>query len=160
MSDQTVKPYLIRALYEWCVESGYTPHLVVRVNAKTRVPMAYVRDGEIVLNIGPLATHRLTMDNDWILFNARFKGESQEIAIPMSAVIGIYAKETGYGMGFAPGPVDAPGAEVGPPDEEASFKSDTRDLRLLQGSGAPASEPDVAKPETSERRRPTLTVVK
>ncbi|MCZ2133947.1 MAG: ClpXP protease specificity-enhancing factor [Burkholderiales bacterium] len=103
MSQQSAKPYLVRALYEWCVEQGYTPHLAVRVNARTRVPTGFVKDGEIVLNIGPLATHQLTMDTEWILFNARFGGASQEVAVPFSAVVGIFAKETGYGMGFEPG---------------------------------------------------------
>ena len=103
MSQQSAKPYLVRALYEWCVEQGYTPHLAVRVNARTRVPPGFVKDGEIVLSIGPLATHQLTMDTEWILFNARFGGASQEVAVPFSAVVGIFAKETGYGMGFEPG---------------------------------------------------------
>ncbi len=102
MSEQSAKPFLVRGLYEWCVEQGYTPYLAVRVNAKTRVPTAFVKNGEIVLNVGPLATHQLKMDNDWVLFNARFNGTSQEVAVPFSAVIGIFAKETGYGMGFQP----------------------------------------------------------
>ena len=102
MSEQSAKPFLVRALYEWCVEQGYTPYLAVRVDAKTRVPMEFVKNGEIVLNVGPLATHKLTMDNDWVLFNARFNGTSQELAVPFAAVIGIFAKETGYGMGFQP----------------------------------------------------------
>lgn len=111
MSEQSAKPYLVRALYEWCVEQGYTPYLAVRVNAKTRVPTAFVKNGEIVLNVGPLATHQLTMDNEWTLFNARFNGTSQEVAVPFSAVIGIFAKETGYGMGFQPA-LDAAGSDV------------------------------------------------
>ncbi|MBL8309584.1 MAG: ClpXP protease specificity-enhancing factor [Burkholderiales bacterium] len=111
MSEQSAKPYLVRALYEWCVDQGYTPYLAVRVNGKTRVPAAFVKNGEIVLNVGPLATHQLTMDNDWVLFNARFNGVSQEVAVPFSAVIGIFAKETGYGMGFQP-MLDAAGTEA------------------------------------------------
>ena len=102
MSEQSAKPYLVRALYEWCVEQGYTPYLAVRVDPQTRVPVQFVKDGEIVLNVGPLATHKLTMDNGWVLFNARFNGTSQEVAVPFTAVIGIFAKETGYGMGFQP----------------------------------------------------------
>ena len=111
MSEQSAKPYLVRALYEWCVEQGYTPYLAVRVNALTRVPTSFVKNGEIVLNVGPLATHKLTMDNEWTLFNARFNGTSQEVAVPFSAVIGIFAKETGYGMGFQPA-LDAAGSEA------------------------------------------------
>jgi stringent starvation protein B len=111
MSEQSAKPFLVRALYEWCVEQGYTPYLAVRVDAKTRVPNGFVKNGEIVLNVGPLATHQLTMDNDWVLFNARFNGESQEVAVPFAAVIGIFAKETGYGMGFQP-TLDAAGSDA------------------------------------------------
>ncbi len=101
MSEATAKPYLIRALYEWCADQGFTPYLAVRVTPQTRVPTNFVRDGEITLNISATATQRLTMDNEWILFNARFNGVSQEVAVPMAAVMGLYARETGYGMGFA-----------------------------------------------------------
>ncbi len=111
MSEQSAKPFLVRALYEWCVEQGYTPYLAVRVDAKTRVPTGFVKNGEIVLNVGPLATHQLTMDNNWVLFNARFNGQSQEVAVPFAAVIGIFAKETGYGMGFQP-TLDAAGSDA------------------------------------------------
>jgi stringent starvation protein B len=101
VSEATAKPYLIRALYEWCGDQGFTPYLAVRVTPQTRVPTNFVRDGEITLNISATATQRLTMDNEWILFNARFNGVSQEVAVPMAAVMGLYARETGYGMGFA-----------------------------------------------------------
>ena len=70
----STKPYLLRALYEWCIDNSQTPHLVVWVNEHTRVPMQYVRDNEIVLNIGPTASHNLNIDNDWISFSARFGG--------------------------------------------------------------------------------------
>ena len=118
MSEQSAKPFLVRALYEWCVEQGYTPYLAVRVDPKTRVPIEFVKNGEIVLNVGPLATHKLTMDNDWVLFNARFNGTSQEVAVPFAAVIGIFAKETGYGMGFQP-TLDAAESDNGQPVELA-----------------------------------------
>lgn len=119
MSEQSAKPYLVRALYEWCVEQGYTPYLAVRVDPQTRVPVQFVKNGEIVLNVGPLATHKLTMDNDWVLFNARFNGTSQEVAVPFTAVIGIFAKETGYGMGFQP-TLDAAESDNGQPLPVAS----------------------------------------
>ena len=119
MSEQSAKPYLVRALYEWCVEQGYTPYLAVRVDPQTRVPVQFVKDGEIVLNVGPLATHKLTMDNGWVLFNARFNGTSQEVAVPFTAVIGIFAKETGYGMGFQP-TLDAAESDNGQPVKIAS----------------------------------------
>src|SRR5580765_8142599 len=90
MSEAAAKPYLIRALYEWCGDAGYTPYLAVKVDEQTRVPTAYVKNGEIVLNLSSNATHKLTMDNQWIQFNARFGGVSHEIAVPMHAVTGIF----------------------------------------------------------------------
>ena len=100
MSEQSAKPYLVRALCEWCADNGLTPYLAVKVNGQTRVPQAYVRNGEIVLNISANATRKLKIDNEWVSFNARFGGASQEVSVPMSAVAGIFAKETGYGFAF------------------------------------------------------------
>lgn len=100
MSEQSAKPYLIRAICEWCADNGLTPYLAVKVNAQTRVPAAYVKNGEIMLNISRGATRRLTVDNDWVQFTARFNGASQEVAVPMAAVAGIFAKESGYGFAF------------------------------------------------------------
>ena len=100
MSEQSAKPYLVRAICEWCADNGLTPYLAVRVNPQTKVPAAYVKNGEIVLNVSASATRRLTIDNDWIQFTARFNGVSQEVAVPMGAVAGIFAKETGYGFAF------------------------------------------------------------
>ena len=145
MSEQSAKPYLVRALYEWCVEQGYTPYLAVRVNSKTRVPAAFVKNGEIVLNVGPLATHQLKMDNDWVLFNARFNGASQEVAVPFAAVIGIFAKETGYGMGFQP-TLDAAGTE----STEAAAEAATDDnSNTPAGSAATAAAPAPGKGKVS-----------
>ena len=101
MSEQSAKPYLVRAICEWCADNGLTPYLAVKVDARTRVPAAFVKNGEIVLNISAAATRRLTVDNDWVQFNARFAGVSQEVSVPMSAVSGVFAKETGYGFAFA-----------------------------------------------------------
>jgi stringent starvation protein B len=100
MSEQSAKPYLVRAICEWCADNGLTPYLAVRVNERTRVPAAYVKNGEIVLNVSTSATRRLTIDNGWVRFSARFSGTSQEVAVPMDAVAGIFAKETGYGFAF------------------------------------------------------------
>ncbi len=100
MSEQSAKPYLIRAICEWCADNGLTPYLAVKVNAQTRVPVAHVKNGEIVLNISRGATRRLTIDNDWVRFAARFNGASQEVAVPIGAVSGIFAKESGYGFAF------------------------------------------------------------
>ena len=138
MSEQSAKPFLVRALYEWCVEQGYTPYLAVRVDQKTRVPNAFVKNGEIVLNVGPLATHKLTMDNDWVLFNARFNGTSQEVAVPFAAVIGIFAKETGYGMGFQP-TLDAAESDNGQTTVDAPHAAD-EPLKLVAPKPAGASK--------------------
>ncbi|MBS0321295.1 MAG: ClpXP protease specificity-enhancing factor [Proteobacteria bacterium] len=100
MSEQSAKPYLVRAICEWCADNGLTPYLAVKVNAHTRVPQGYVKNGEIVLNISHSATRKLTIDNDWIQFTARFSGVSQEVSVPLAAVAGIFAKETGYGFAF------------------------------------------------------------
>lgn len=96
----STKPYLVRALHEWCTDNGLTPHLLVTVNAQTRVPMAYVKDGEIVLNLNYSATKGLVLDNDAITFSARFNGASTNLYIPMSAVRGLFARENGQGMFF------------------------------------------------------------
>jgi stringent starvation protein B len=101
MSEQSAKPYLVRAICEWCADNGLTPYVAVKVDARTRVPAAFVKNGEIVLNISTTATRRLTIDNDRVQFNARFAGVSQEVSVPMDAVSGVFAKETGYGFAFA-----------------------------------------------------------
>jgi stringent starvation protein B len=101
MSEKSAKPYLIRAICEWCADNGLTPYLAVKVNGETRVPSAYVKNGEIVLNISSGATRRLTVDNERVQFTARFNGVSQEVSVPMATVSGIFARETGYGFAFA-----------------------------------------------------------
>ncbi|MEJ5209950.1 MAG: ClpXP protease specificity-enhancing factor [Burkholderiales bacterium] len=112
MFEPSTKPYLIRAIYEWCVDQGYTPYLAVQVDARTRVPMEYVKNGQIVLNISYTATHKLKIDNDFIRFAARFNGVSRELEIPIEAVSGIFSKETGQGMFFQV-PEQAPQPEAG-----------------------------------------------
>lgn len=98
--NSSTKLYLIRALYEWCCDQGHTPYIEVWVNAQTKVPMQYVKDNRIVLNIGERAANRLQIDNDWIHFSARFSGVSHEIWIPVGHVLSIFARENGEGMGF------------------------------------------------------------
>ena len=98
----STRPYLIRALYEWCTDNGFTPYVVVRVDASVQVPREYVKDGEIVLNVSYDATSALQLGNDYIEFTARFGGVPREIVIPISRVIAIFARETGQGMGFPP----------------------------------------------------------
>lgn len=100
MAETSTKPYMIRALHEWCTDNGYTPHIVVRVDSNTLVPPAHVRDGQITLNIGSLATNRLVLGNDAIEFQARFNGVTENLYVPVTTVTAIYARETGAGMGF------------------------------------------------------------
>ncbi len=100
MSSQPQQPYFLRALYEWCVDSGFTPYITVKVDDTARVPMAYVKEGQIVLNIGPNAVRNLHMDNEWVSFSARFGGVSHDIVVPVRSVLAIYARESGEGMVF------------------------------------------------------------
>lgn len=100
MSETSTKPYLLRAIYEWCTDNGYTPYLAAAVDGQTRVPREFVKNGEIVLNISFSATSNLKMENDFIHFNARFGGVSREISVPVQNVVAIYARENGQGMAF------------------------------------------------------------
>lgn len=139
----STKPYMLRAMHEWCVDNNLTPHLVVAVNSRTRVPMAYVKDGEIVLNINHGATRDLHMDNESVVFSARFGGVSQNIYVPMDAVRGIFARENGQGMFF----------ELEEPvvDEEQIHDDKS------------ASAGDISSEDASKNRnnkKPTLTIVK
>jgi stringent starvation protein B len=118
MPDPSTKPYLMRAIYEWCVDSGYTPYLSVTVDPVTRVPIEYVKDGQIVLNIGPVAVERFKIGNDLIEFSARFNGAGREISIPVGAVSAIYARENGQGLSFEVTAADAPAsAQIAKADE-------------------------------------------
>jgi stringent starvation protein B len=122
VSAPSTTPYLLRAIYEWCVDSGLTPYLAIRAGERTRVPLEYVRNGEIVLNISADATRDLTIGNDLIQFSARFNGISQEISVPVDCVAGIFAKENGQGLAFPEAPPPAPpdaddGDQDAPPDD-------------------------------------------
>jgi len=97
---QSTKPYLIRAIHEWCADQGFTPYLVVKVDATTRVPREFVKDGEIVLNVGLEATHQLLMGNEEISFQARFGGKAFPVVVPIHRVAAIYARDNGEGMAF------------------------------------------------------------
>lgn len=100
MQEISTKPYLLRALYEWCTDNGFTPHIAVRVDNSTRVPRQFVRNDEIVLNISFEATSQLQMGNEWIEFSARFSGKSHKIEVQVTNVLAIYARENGQGMAF------------------------------------------------------------
>jgi stringent starvation protein B len=102
MTTVSTKPYLIRAIWEWCVDQGFTPYLATLVDAQTRVPPGYAKDGQIVLNLGPDATHQLAMENEFISFQARFNGVQHSLLVPVANVVAIYARENGQGMAFEP----------------------------------------------------------
>lgn len=121
MAEVSTKPYLIRAIHEWCVDNGYRPYLAVAVDARTVVPQEYVRDGEIVLNVSADACNRLRMGNDLIEFEARFNRVARQISIPVENVTAVYAAETGQGMAFEVELGD------GEPEEAASPDAGTAD---------------------------------
>jgi stringent starvation protein B len=107
MAMSSQRPYLLRAMYDWIVDNGMTPHLLVDAEVEgAEVPRRYVQDGKIVLNVSAAAVQALVMDNDEVAFNARFGGKPMGIRIPVDAVLAVYARENGQGMMFAP-----PGAE-------------------------------------------------
>ena len=97
---KSTKPYLIRAIHEWCADQGLTPYLSVKVDASTRVPREFVKNGEIVLNVGLEATHQLSLGNEEISFQARFGGKAFPVVVPIERVAAIYASENGEGMAF------------------------------------------------------------
>ena len=103
----STRPYLIRALHDWCTDNGFTPYIAVFVDDAVRVPKEYVKNNEIVLNVGFEATSALKLGNETIEFKARFGGSSREIVVPIDHVIAIYARENGQGMAF-PMPASAP----------------------------------------------------
>jgi stringent starvation protein B len=97
---QSTKPYLIRALHQWCTDFGFTPFLAVFVDDQVEVPMGFVKNNEIVLNISSAACHQLHIENDWISFQARFGGVPKKVLVPVTHVLAIYARENGQGMSF------------------------------------------------------------
>lgn len=148
MPEVSTKPYLLRAIHTWCTDNGYTPHIAVAVDAHTRVPMQFVKNGEIVLNISFEATSGLMMDNDIISFNARFGGVSRNISIPVDKVIAIYARENGQGMAFEmPAAAPATGLSSASAPEKAESHSEEK----------PDDEP---KPPKKGGGPPVLTRIK
>jgi stringent starvation protein B len=108
----STRPYLIRALYDWCSENGFTPYVAVKVDASVQVPREYVQGGEIVLNVSMDATSSLKLGNDFIEFKARFGGKPRDIMVPIHRVMAIYARENGQGMAFPVNDDDAPAATL------------------------------------------------
>ncbi len=143
----STKPYMLRAMHEWCVDNNLTPHLIVAVNNRTRVPMGYVKDGEIVLNINYGATKDLHMDNESVVFSARFGGVSQNIYVPMDAVRGIFARENGQGMFF----------EL---EEPAVDEEQGADGKLTSGEDISSEDASKDPSKNKNNKKPTLTIVK
>jgi stringent starvation protein B len=145
MSEFTsTKPYMIRAMHEWCVDNGLTPHLLVAVDAQTRVPMGYVKDGEIVLNINYSATKNLLIGNDAVTFSARFGGVANDLYIPMRAVKGVFARENGQGMFFQPEPAE----------------EDSVDSEVVSQEELPADSGGDKKDVDPTKKKPFLKLVK
>jgi stringent starvation protein B len=167
------RPYLIRALHDWCTDNGFTPYVAVYVDQHVQVPSEYVKNNEIVLNVGFEATSALKLGNDAIEFKARFGGTSREIVVPVDHVIAIYARENGQGMAF-PMPADAvsPTAAGGPSGERSLTLTPPRGMSLTLSGASPAAptspsstvdapsptEPPPASPPP--RRKPALKRVK
>ena len=154
MSDIPTKPYMLRAIYEWCTDSGYTPYIAVKVDAATTVPMEYVKKGEIVLNISFGATSGLKMDNECIAFHARFAGVSREIYVPVQNVMAIYANENGQGMAFE---VTQTAAEMSRP---ASTEAPAPSLASVPSAEATPTGPGDDTDPPKKGGRPTLTRIK
>ena len=179
----STRPYLVRALYEWCTDNGLTPYVAVRVDDSVQVPREFVKNNEIVLNISFDATSSLQLGNDFIQFNARFSGIPREIIVPMTHVVAIYARENGQGMSFPDMPLSGvfaggqleshlssvAGDET--PDTALKAKSGSvvapsRDEKVMQlvpdstvsDDAKPTDETDPPKPPT--RSRPSLVRVK
>ncbi|MFN4359424.1 MAG: ClpXP protease specificity-enhancing factor [Hylemonella sp.] len=153
----STRPYLIRALYEWCTDNGLTPYVAVRVDDSVRVPREYVKDGEIVLNISMDATSALKLGNDYIEFKARFAGVARDIMIPLGRVMAIYARENGQGMAF---PLDDAGLAGDPgPGERPGSPAEQTDGPALGADATSDDVPDPPRP-SSPAGRPALKRVK
>ena len=157
----STRPYLIRALYEWCTDNGLTPYVAVSVDDSVQVPREYVKNNEIVLNISFDATSSLKLGNDFIEFKARFAGSSRDIMVPMERVIAIYARENGQGMAFPMGPTAQPEATpssaLGPlvVVNATQGPADSKVVQLV-----PADDQEVPTPPKPQGPRPSLKRVK
>lgn len=158
MSEISTKPYLLRAIYEWCTDNGFTPYLSVKVTAGVQVPMEFVRKGEIVLNVSFTATSGLKMDNEAVTFRARFGGVSREITVPVANVQAIFASENGQGMVF-----DTIEDELLAPVENEAPKSGIG-LAAVSSNPEPlekSSESEKISPETQKKsEKPSLKIIK
>ena len=140
-STTSTRPYLIRAIHEWCTDNGFTPYLSVKVDRSVQVPREFVNDGEIVLNVGYDATGGLQLGNEYIEFKARFGGKPRDIMVPVERVQAIYARESGQGMSF-------PVAE----DLLADLSDDAADIGIDIDEAVDAAEPEAAAPAADASR--------
>lgn len=160
--SSSTRPYMIRALHEWCTDNGLTPYLAVRVDHTVQVPQEFVKDGEIVLNTSYDATGGLQLGNDFIAFKARFGGQPRDIMVPVGRVIAIYARETGEGMAFALAP------ETAQPEAAADVAPALSSVPAEGEAGAPVvqlvpADDDVPQPPRTPApggARPALKRVK
>jgi len=167
LESTSTRPYLIRALYDWCTDNGLTPYVAVLVDDTVQVPLEYVKNGEIVLNISFDATSSLKLGNEFIEFKARFAGTAREIMVPVNRVIAIYARENGQGMAF-PVPVagSAAGPELGKPSPLSSVPAagapgdDTKVVQLLSPEPAEGGGPEGEPPRPPSGPRPALKRIK
>jgi stringent starvation protein B len=159
----STRPYLIRALHDWCTDNGFTPYLAVFVDRSVQVPMEYVRNGEIVLNVGFDATSGLRLGNEFIEFKARFGGVPRDIVVPVDHVVAIYARENGQGMAFPMPTADEPEQEAAPqlsePAEEMAARP-ARGLRLADEPQEASSSPSPEPPAPPQGGRPALKRIK
>ena len=159
MQETSTKPYFMRAIYEWCTDNGYTPYMAVKVGGAAQVPMEFVRNGEIVLNISFGATSGLKMDNEAVAFKARFGGVSREIHVPVANVLAVYASENGQGMAFE---VDL--NESGTVQELASVESEDKPKPSLGLASVSLSTADGAGQNTVKEQKksekPSLKIIK
>lgn len=163
LESTSTRPYLIRALYDWCTDNGFTPYVAVLVDETVQVPREYVKNGEIVLNISFDATSSLKLGNEFIEFKARFAGSAREIMVPVNRVIAIYARENGQGMAF-PVPVPTtPDEDAGKPSPLTSVpaapaESEGKVVQLVTPEAG--STPDGEPPKPPGGPRPALKRVK
>jgi len=147
----STRPYLLRALHDWCTDNGFTPYIAVHVDSRVQVPMEYVKNNEIVLNIGFEATANLKLGNEFVEFRARFGGSPREILVPVDHVVAIYARENGQGMAF-PAPTDPP--------PEGDTQAAGPGLRLASVEDAAPSDGPDEPPPAPAGGRPALKRVK
>jgi stringent starvation protein B len=158
----STRPYLIRALHDWCTDNGFTPYIAVHVDRTVQVPMEYVSNHEIVLNIGFDATSGLDLGNDFIQFKARFGGVAREIIVPVDHVVAIYARENGQGMAFPAPEPQAEGAAAPSSPAPVPVPAEPRrsGLRLASESSDDGDDDNPPPDAPGGGPRPTLKRVK